>query len=102
MPSRRRPGPITPGKGSCEGRSTGTTHRGERPRVRVPAFAGTTSTRWARFAHPCKAFRLLQREAEFGFGLGLDFVEGDAIGKLDQGHAVIAVLVDGEDRKISD
>ena len=45
---------------------------------------------------------VLQRDAELGFGLGLDLVEGNAVGELDQRHAVLAVLVDGEHGKIRD
>src|SRR5215470_12391871 len=38
---------------------------------------------------PIGVLRVLQCDAEFGFGLGLDLVEGDAVGKLDQRHAVL-------------
>src|SRR6266542_42728 len=43
---------------------------------------------------------VLQRDAELGFGLGLDLVQRDAVGELDQRHPVLAVLVDGEDGQI--
>src|SRR5271165_4072152 len=61
--------------------------------VWVPAFAGTTAAQGGR-ALPTliRVLGVLQRDAEFGFGLGLDLVERDAVGELDQGHAVIAVL----------
>src|SRR3954454_13628808 len=48
-----------------------------------------------------KTLRVLQCDAEFGFGLGLDLVERDAVGELDQRHAAAAVLVDGEDGQVS-
>src|SRR4051812_12687640 len=44
--------------------------------------------------------RVLQRHPELGFGLRLHLVERDAVGELDQCHAVLAVLVDGEYRQI--
>ncbi|GCC44544.1 hypothetical protein chiPu_0028512, partial [Chiloscyllium punctatum] len=43
---------------------------------------------------------VLQRDAEFRLGLGLDLVERDAVGELDQRHAILAVLVDGEHREV--
>src|SRR5260370_2446266 len=44
--------------------------------------------------------RVLQRHPELGFGLGLHLGERDALGAFDQGHAVLAVLVDGEHGEI--
>src|SRR5689334_1902388 len=76
MPSIRSDGAIGADDGSSVGRLAGN----DRPR----------------------SLRVLQRDAEFGFGLRLDLVEGDAVGKLDQRHAVLAVLVDGEHRQIRD
>ena len=60
--------------------------------VWIPAFAGIDTERITRS-------RVLQRHAELGFGLRLHLVERDAVGEFDQRHAVLAVLVDGEDRR---
>src|ERR1700738_5568146 len=64
--------------------------------------SGPSLTRPALMVATREPSRVLQRDPEFGFGLGLHLVERDAVGEFDQGHAVLAVLVDGEHRQISD
>src|SRR5260370_16205145 len=71
-----------------------------RARIRATRWLAMTARHvaWANRSVPTS--RVLQRDAEFGFGLRLDLVERDAVGELDQCHALVTVLVDGEYRQI--
>src|SRR5439155_21454437 len=89
--------------GSGQTRAMSSQPRGSGPRCddrMLRAMNLASSGRAGRIAGsecPISGSSVLQRDTEFGFGLGLDLIEGDAIGELDQRHAVLAVLVDGED-----